>query len=314
MSTLPTNIETLAEHAEAIRVLGKRVVGDVIEIGRRLTEAKKLAGHGGWLPWLEREFGWEETTARRFINVYDLAGKSGKLPDLPVSCLYLLARPSTPADTRDAIIEMAETGEKLTHAKIKEMIDAAKTPKAAKVTTPIESSPATAPTEPSEEFQRHILEDHCVESFVDSIRDVIAAYERIEKHDVVARLVDDLEEQEDIRDAIECVSGIISDLKVAWRRKMKVPTTAEAPPTVPEQVVNTTALPWSGFANGFVTTIGSVDFKITAASRDGAVTHYTLMVKAKGADWSTATVIDRFKTLEAAKAAAQQHAAKAEAV
>jgi Protein of unknown function (DUF3102) len=34
--------------------------------GRRLTEAKPLAGNGGWLPWLEHEFGWTEMTATRF--------------------------------------------------------------------------------------------------------------------------------------------------------------------------------------------------------------------------------------------------------
>jgi hypothetical protein len=41
---------SLAEHADAIRALGKRVVHDVIEIGRRLTDCKKLCGHGNWLP------------------------------------------------------------------------------------------------------------------------------------------------------------------------------------------------------------------------------------------------------------------------
>jgi hypothetical protein len=49
---------TLVEHAAAIRALGKRVVTDVIEIGARLTECKRIAGHGSWLPWLNREFGW----------------------------------------------------------------------------------------------------------------------------------------------------------------------------------------------------------------------------------------------------------------
>jgi hypothetical protein len=34
----------LAEHAEAIHSLGKRVVSDVNEIGRRLKEFKKLLG------------------------------------------------------------------------------------------------------------------------------------------------------------------------------------------------------------------------------------------------------------------------------
>ena len=44
----------LAENAEEIRKLGKRAVGDVIEIGRRLSEMKKICGHGNWLPWPSR--------------------------------------------------------------------------------------------------------------------------------------------------------------------------------------------------------------------------------------------------------------------
>jgi DUF3102 family protein len=76
----------LAKHAAAIRRLGKRVVADVIEIGRRLTEAKPIAGHGNWLAWLEREFKWTEMTATRFINVYEMS-KSNNLLDLelPIS-------------------------------------------------------------------------------------------------------------------------------------------------------------------------------------------------------------------------------------
>jgi len=38
----------LADHAAVIRELAKRGIGDTIEIGRRLTEAKKLVGHGNW--------------------------------------------------------------------------------------------------------------------------------------------------------------------------------------------------------------------------------------------------------------------------
>jgi hypothetical protein len=29
----------------------------LIEIGRRLIDAKAIAGHGNWLSWLDREFG-----------------------------------------------------------------------------------------------------------------------------------------------------------------------------------------------------------------------------------------------------------------
>ena len=90
--------------------LGKRVVGDIIEIGRRLTDSKRRVGHGGWLPWLEREFGWSDRHARRFMEVHQFAGKSDKLSnlDLPVSGFFLLAAPSTSDEARHEVIRQAE--------------------------------------------------------------------------------------------------------------------------------------------------------------------------------------------------------------
>ena len=89
----------LTEHATPIRRLGKFVLDNVIEIGRRLTEAKEICGHGNWLPWLDREFTWKERTAQRYINVYEAFGSNPSgLTDLelPLESLYLLAAPSTP--------------------------------------------------------------------------------------------------------------------------------------------------------------------------------------------------------------------------
>jgi hypothetical protein len=52
-----STISELEEHAKAIRKLGKRIIEDVVEIGRRLVDAKKLCGHGNWLPWLDANSG-----------------------------------------------------------------------------------------------------------------------------------------------------------------------------------------------------------------------------------------------------------------
>jgi hypothetical protein len=119
---------TLAEHAAVIRVLGKRVVGDIIEIGRRLHACKEQVGHGGWLPWLDREFGWSADTAERFMQVHALADKIRTVRNLeiPVTGLYLLATPSTPAEVQQAVIERAEAGDAPTAAEIKQMIADAK--------------------------------------------------------------------------------------------------------------------------------------------------------------------------------------------
>jgi hypothetical protein len=79
-------VTTLAQNAEVIRALGKRVIADVIEIGRRLSESKQLCGHGNWLPWLEREFGWTDDTALNYMRCADLAeSRNFRDLSLPIS-------------------------------------------------------------------------------------------------------------------------------------------------------------------------------------------------------------------------------------
>jgi hypothetical protein len=119
-------LHPLAEHAEVIRTLGKRAVADIIEIGRRLIEAKAIAGHGGWTPWLEREFGWTDQSARNYMNVADLAKSKTVLDfDMPIRALYRLAAPSTPAEVIDAVADGSARGETFTHQQVETMITAA---------------------------------------------------------------------------------------------------------------------------------------------------------------------------------------------
>ncbi len=61
----------LAEHAAAIRALRSRIASDVAEIGCRLVKVKSIVGYGNWLPWIDKEFGWSEDTAERFIRVHE---------------------------------------------------------------------------------------------------------------------------------------------------------------------------------------------------------------------------------------------------
>jgi hypothetical protein len=106
---------TLAALAEAIRQRSRRVVADVIEIGRDLSEAKAKLGHGKWLPWLRQEFGWSADTAGNFINIYKLSNtkKFRNVRNLPInlSALYSVARKGTPETVRAAIVKRAEAGE-----------------------------------------------------------------------------------------------------------------------------------------------------------------------------------------------------------
>src|SRR5262249_10639372 len=112
--------------------LRSRVVEDVAEIGRILTEAKETVGHGNWLPWLDREFGWEETTALNFMRVHkfvqELQSESANVCvfHMPVSSVYLLAAPSTPHEAREEIIERVSAGETVPVTEVKRTIESAK--------------------------------------------------------------------------------------------------------------------------------------------------------------------------------------------
>lgn len=117
---------TLAEHAAAIKGLCKRAVGDMIEIGERLAECKRICGHGNWLPWLEREFGMSEDTAENYMRLAKLDKfRTVRNLDLPLKALYLLAAPSTPPEVRDELLERART-EPVPIAEVKETIATAK--------------------------------------------------------------------------------------------------------------------------------------------------------------------------------------------
>ena len=110
----------LRSHARHIEQLGRRAVRDVIEIGRRLHDAKRRVGHGKFLCWIAHEFGWSERTAENFMRVYDLSLKSENFADLdlPLSALYLLAAPSTPDKALEQVAMRVGNGNDVSIAEV----------------------------------------------------------------------------------------------------------------------------------------------------------------------------------------------------
>jgi Protein of unknown function (DUF3102) len=124
----------LAEHVNAIRVLGRRMMADALEIGRRLGECRRYVRHD-WIGWLDRELGLSDRQALNFIRIHELsASRSENFSDLnlPVSGLYLLARPSTPEAVRADVIARAAAGESISFAEIKREVSG-ETPTAAPI-------------------------------------------------------------------------------------------------------------------------------------------------------------------------------------
>jgi hypothetical protein len=125
MNTLDTTINdsVLAGHAAEIRRLGKRVADDVIEIGRRLAECRRILKEDG--SWRDGELKLSPQSAGRLIQVYEQRSNLEHL-DLPVSALYLLAAPSTPQEARDEVIERAQAGESISVAEVEQVVEASK--------------------------------------------------------------------------------------------------------------------------------------------------------------------------------------------
>ena len=70
--------------------------GALIEIGKRLLEAKAQLGHGEWLPWLREKVDISERRAQDFMRIAREYSKSAEIADLGASkALALLALPES---------------------------------------------------------------------------------------------------------------------------------------------------------------------------------------------------------------------------
>jgi hypothetical protein len=120
------------ERAQNIARLWQQTTANVLRIGKELTEVKERLPHGSWLPWLDAEFGWGETHARRFMQAHEVFGKTPILEDLArrmqPSTIYELAAPSMPQEARDEALAKAAAGEPVKHRDVKQIIARHKQP------------------------------------------------------------------------------------------------------------------------------------------------------------------------------------------
>jgi len=78
-----------------------------------------------FLAWIRAEFEWSQSSAYRFMDVtraFPNLGRHEGAELIDVSALYLLARPSTPEPVREAALERAAAGERVSHAAVKDQL------------------------------------------------------------------------------------------------------------------------------------------------------------------------------------------------
>ena len=117
---LPTS-QFVQQQTGEIRVLMKRTVESIFEVGQRLIAVKARLGHGRFGLWLAAEFEWSQDTASNFINVAKRLGQNPKFSDfdMAASALYVLFAPSTPEAAREEAIARAKAGESISYTTAK---------------------------------------------------------------------------------------------------------------------------------------------------------------------------------------------------
>jgi hypothetical protein len=154
---------TLAAYAYEIRLWGKEGIEKIDKIGAKLEEAHALiTGPRGkhakisWPDWLDSEFGWSEQSAANFRNAHRLLSsrkfRDEDLPNIQVSALYLLAKPSTPPEVVDQAARQAKT-RRVTHKKVQATIRKRKSQKAAKPKSPKTGQQAEPEPQPAQASQ-----------------------------------------------------------------------------------------------------------------------------------------------------------------
>jgi hypothetical protein len=134
----PTISSLTAEQQDDLRATVDRIrfnlfktAENIIEIGLDLTHAKKMVGHGHFLPWLAYNFDMSERTAQNYMRVAKkFGGNSAIFSDLPAQVVRLLSEPDTPEEVKDNVIKLAERGEKVTPADVKKLKEDLKEAKA----------------------------------------------------------------------------------------------------------------------------------------------------------------------------------------
>lgn len=109
---------TIADVTAEIRFYKAQTAQGIIEIGKRLLEAKSMLDHGQWLPWLREQAQFSVKAAQRYMQLATEYSNATPVSYLPYS--KLLALLAVPAEEREEFIEVPHevSGEQKTVAEM----------------------------------------------------------------------------------------------------------------------------------------------------------------------------------------------------
>lgn len=102
----PENPNQLPLIEDELKIRIRTVKRETYEIGRLLTDAKKIVGHGNFQNWVKEKFGFSPQTANNFMNVYKVCiGRQWLAETFPPSILYTIAAPACPKELCEYLLK-----------------------------------------------------------------------------------------------------------------------------------------------------------------------------------------------------------------
>ncbi len=111
---------TLPQLEKEIKIYLGKTAQNIIEVGKRLTQAKSLVQHGEWRSWLENNFTLDERTAQRFMQISERFSLKSVDVDVfkPSQLTEMLALPDA-EETKSFIEQKAAEGTPVSDMSIK---------------------------------------------------------------------------------------------------------------------------------------------------------------------------------------------------
>ncbi len=116
--------EFVWERTQQIKKRIERIEEDIIAIGKYLIEVKEKLPVGQYIKWLQAEFNWSDRQSRRYVSVAKrFGGRLDTLSKLNIdrTAYYDLAKTTTSEEVVEAVLERAQTGERITPKIVKEV-------------------------------------------------------------------------------------------------------------------------------------------------------------------------------------------------
>ena len=210
---IPETVRPIEVITAEIQLYKQQAGVAILEIGRRLNEAKAQLGHGEWEPWLKEKAEFSEATARRFMRLAREYENQSLVTGLGASkALILLALPSSERDEFIEETHLVNGEEKTVFDMSKRELEAAVKEREEARARVIElEAEAVKITE-----QKLELEDRCAaaEAAMAELRSELNE-ERNRPQEVVVEYVTDAEEIKKAADAAE------KKVKAAYETKLK---------------------------------------------------------------------------------------------